>query len=66
MNKREVEAVIAEFGGNVVDLVCNNHWKATCRFGDRMLKVILPVSESDYRAIKNIKTSLKRRLKNGR
>lgn len=62
MKEREVRKIISGHGGTVINIVCNSHWKKECKFGDRILTVIMPNSPSDRRSMLNWKSWLKRKL----
>jgi hypothetical protein len=60
--EREVRKFIEELGGVVISIFCNKHWKVRALFDNKQLTIVLSKSPSDYRALMNRKTEIRKRL----
>jgi|FreactTroBogLake_1042271.scaffolds.fasta_scaffold39884_3 galactokinase/mevalonate kinase-like predicted kinase len=63
MKERDVRRFIAEYGGKVVSLTCNTHWKAVCQFGDKSAIIVFSATASDHRADVKRRSFMKRKLR---
>lgn len=63
MTEREIRKFIEMLGGRVTSIKVGKHWKVQTVFQSTSLQLTFPLSESDWRALRNQESFIRRKLR---